>query len=199
MSWYQVGRPWLQLPERSVSSISRSSAFISVTVSARLARTAAWQAMVASSSFWRADEHLRSRRIRGCRASRLARQAGDVAAGEQRGRGAHRELVRARDAELQAEALERLAILLGGGDVERFGATAPRAPAGSGAATAPASRLVLQLLHDDALVRGVHVDQHQAGLVLRQDVDAVQLRRARSPSGGDFSVPGRASALRPPA
>ena len=34
--------------------MSRSSAFISVTVSMRLARTAAWQAIVASSSFWRA-------------------------------------------------------------------------------------------------------------------------------------------------
>src|SRR5258706_1198204 len=51
--WYQVGRPWLQLPERSVSSISRSSAFISVAVSIRLARTAAWQAIVARSSFCR--------------------------------------------------------------------------------------------------------------------------------------------------
>src|SRR4051812_3839585 len=55
VSWYQVGRPWLQLPERSVSSISRSSAFISGTASTRCARTAAWQAMVASSSFWRAE------------------------------------------------------------------------------------------------------------------------------------------------
>src|SRR6476661_3181778 len=36
-----VGRPWLQLPLRSVSSILRSNAFISGTVSARLARTAA--------------------------------------------------------------------------------------------------------------------------------------------------------------
>src|SRR5439155_17848999 len=53
VSWYQVGRPWLQLPERSVSSISRSSAFISVAVSTRFARTAAWQAIVARSSFCR--------------------------------------------------------------------------------------------------------------------------------------------------
>src|SRR5438309_4045580 len=53
VSWYQVGRPWLQLPERSVASISRKSAFISVVLSARCARTAAWQAMVARSSFCR--------------------------------------------------------------------------------------------------------------------------------------------------
>ena len=34
----------------------------------------------------------------------------------------------------------------------------------------------LQLLVHDALVRGVHVDEDQAGAVLREDVDAVQLR-----------------------
>src|SRR5262252_455717 len=45
-NWYQVGRPWLQLPARSVCSICRRSAFISATVSERLARTAAWHAMV---------------------------------------------------------------------------------------------------------------------------------------------------------
>src|SRR5688500_15986578 len=55
VSWYQVGLPWLQLPERSVSSISRSKAFISAMLSARFARTAAWQAIVARSSFWRED------------------------------------------------------------------------------------------------------------------------------------------------
>src|SRR6266568_605948 len=48
--WYQVGRPWLHCPERSVSSISRSRAFISGIVKARLARTAPWQAIVPSSS-----------------------------------------------------------------------------------------------------------------------------------------------------
>jgi hypothetical protein len=40
----------IALPERSVASISRSSAFISGTVSLRLARTAPWQAIVDSSS-----------------------------------------------------------------------------------------------------------------------------------------------------
>jgi hypothetical protein len=33
----------------------------------------------------------------------------------------------------------------------------------------------LQLFVEDALVRGVHVDENQAERVLRQDVDAVQL------------------------
>ena len=35
----QVGRPWLHCPDRSVSSISRNSAFISGNVKRRLART----------------------------------------------------------------------------------------------------------------------------------------------------------------
>src|SRR4029079_7102678 len=47
-SLIQVGRPWLHWPERGVRSISRSSAFISVTVSERRARTDLCQAIVAS-------------------------------------------------------------------------------------------------------------------------------------------------------
>ena len=41
----------IALSLRSVASISRSSAFISASVSRRFARTAAWHAIVASSSF----------------------------------------------------------------------------------------------------------------------------------------------------
>ncbi len=44
----QVGRPCTHWSLRTVCSISRSSAFISGTVSRRLARTAWWQAMVPS-------------------------------------------------------------------------------------------------------------------------------------------------------
>jgi glycerophosphoryl diester phosphodiesterase len=54
VSWRQVGRPWLHWSERSVTSIWRSRAFISSSVSLRLARTAPWQAMVARISFVRA-------------------------------------------------------------------------------------------------------------------------------------------------
>jgi hypothetical protein len=50
LSCVHVGRPWLHWSARSVASMSRSSAFISGMVSWRLARTAPWQAMVASSS-----------------------------------------------------------------------------------------------------------------------------------------------------
>jgi hypothetical protein len=35
----------------------------------------------------------------------------------------------------------------------------------------------LEFLVEDAFVRGVHVDDHQALAVLRQDIDAVQLRQ----------------------
>src|SRR5271165_2269710 len=44
----QVGRPWLHWSARSVTSISRSSAFISAMLKERCARTEEWQAMVAS-------------------------------------------------------------------------------------------------------------------------------------------------------
>ena len=54
LSWVHVGRPWLHWSARSVASMSRSSAFISGIVSWRLARTAPWQAMVASNSLRRA-------------------------------------------------------------------------------------------------------------------------------------------------
>src|SRR5690348_15292313 len=47
-SFTHVGRPWLHWPERGVTSISRSSAFISATESTRPARTEPWQAMVAA-------------------------------------------------------------------------------------------------------------------------------------------------------
>ena len=46
-SFTQVGRPWLHWPDRGVTSISRSSAFISATESTRPALTDPWQAMVA--------------------------------------------------------------------------------------------------------------------------------------------------------
>ena len=42
-----VGRPWLHWSARGVFSMSRSSAFISSSVSRRLARTEVWQAIVA--------------------------------------------------------------------------------------------------------------------------------------------------------
>ena len=43
----------------------------------------------------------------------------------------------------------------------------------------------LQALVDDALVRRVHVDEHEPVAVLREDVDAVQLREreARADAG----------------
>ena len=44
----QVGRPWLHWPLCGVTSISRSSAFISATDRMRPARTEPWQAMVAA-------------------------------------------------------------------------------------------------------------------------------------------------------
>src|SRR5207248_5378236 len=47
-SFTHVGRPWLHWPERGVTSISRSSAFISATESTRPALTEPWQAMVAA-------------------------------------------------------------------------------------------------------------------------------------------------------
>ncbi len=56
------------------------------------------------------------------------------------------------------------------------GVAANVAGTSSGCTGTRASSARLQPLVDDALVRRVHVDQHQPGAVLREDVDAVQLR-----------------------
>jgi hypothetical protein len=46
----------------------------------------------------------------------------------------------------------------------------------------------LQFFVEDALVRGVHVHQHQAGRVLRQDINAVDLGHGVAEQGGGTSV-----------
>src|SRR3954469_15783665 len=80
-----------------------------------------------------------------------------------------------RHGDLEPELLERAAVFLGGRDIERIdleqGRYEERLPL-----DLPGVETLLQLLHDDALMGGVHVDQHEARLVLREDVDAVQLR-----------------------
>jgi hypothetical protein len=43
----------------------------------------------------------------------------------------------------------------------------------------------LQALVHDALVRRMHVDEHEAGAVLREDVDAVQLRQRETRADAD--------------
>ena len=140
----------------------------------RLARTAAWQAMVASSSFCREESTWRAPNSRISRSRSRARPATSPPASSA---GAARtdSSFGPDDADLEAEPLERLAVLLGGGDVQRLGAQHRRHQQALALHRAGVE-VRLQLLHHDALVRGVHVDQHQAGLVLRQDVDAVQLR-----------------------
>ena len=85
------------------------------------------------------------------------------------------------------EALERLAVLLGGGDVERLGLEHRRHQQALALHRAGVE-VGLQLLHHDALVRGVHVDQHQPGLVLRQDVDAVELGEGVAERGRFFAA-----------
>ena len=156
--------------------MSRSSAFISSSVSRRLARTAPWQAMVASSSCWaRCDDAAgvvaaparparrapaRPRRRRPARPAARAppacrRDSGAMSRPSARsvvGAGPRRWRSRRRGGE-------------GDRDQQRLRCDARlRAEAG------------LQPLVDDALVRGVHVDDHQALRVLGQDVDAAELR-----------------------
>ena len=102
------------------------------------------------------------------------RQRGDVAAREERRRRAHGELVRSGDGDFEPEALERLAIFLGRGDIERVRRQHRRHEKALARDVARVER-ALQPLHQDALVRRVHVDEHEPRLVLRQDVNAVQL------------------------
>ena len=91
--------------ERSVCSISRSSAFISAEASMRLARTAPWHAM-GGSSFWRADSTAAP-----YSGSRAARPARAPAHRPQRARRArtHGKLV-GPDTAARAQALEHFAI-----------------------------------------------------------------------------------------
>jgi len=86
-----------------------------------------------------------------------------------------RELGRRHRREVDAEPGEELRLVLCRGDVERRGVEHLRDQQ-------PLLRhrmgieLPLQLLVDDPFVRGVHVDDHQAALVLRQHIDAGELR-----------------------
>ena len=69
---------------------------------------------------------------------------------------------------------------LRGGDFSRCGSKGDRNQqrlTGQSGLGALALELVLQPLIDDALVRGVHVDNDQSLRVFCQDVDALQLRQ----------------------
>ena len=174
VSWYHVGRPWLQLPERSVSSISRSSAFISgerqraVGAHRGMAGHRGEQLVLAR------GERLGSRRTRGSRAARRARGAAMSPAASAAGAARTASSFGPDTATSRPRRSSTVAVLLGRGDVERLGREhrghEQRLPLHRAGV-----EVALQPLHDDALVRGVHVHEHEAGLVLRQDVDAVQL------------------------
>ena len=160
MIWRQVGRPWLHWSARSVRSMSRSSAFISSIVSARLARTAPWQAIVESSSSRARSSDAARAELRQLGEHR-ARQLDDVAAGERGRQRAQRERAGGERREVEAERAQRLGVRLGGRDLGGVAAKVAR----------DQQRLLrrrravearLQPLVDDALVRRVHVDDDEA-------------------------------------
>jgi hypothetical protein len=97
-------------------------------------------------------------------------------------------------------------VLFGGGDVDRFGAEHRWNQQRLGGHLLLVER-PLELLVEDAFVRGMHVHDDQALAVLRQDIDAVQLREGvaewRSAAPAQSSVGersgGRHPAAAPPA
>ena len=126
-----------------------------------------------------------SRRIRGCRAARRApapRRRHPAAA---RGIAAHRERRRADRRHSKPSASSASACSAGGRDLERLGGERRRHQQRLHR-NAPVERR-LQPLVDDALVGRVHVDEDQPGAVLREHVDAVQLRE-REPERVVFAV-----------
>ena len=140
----------------------------------RLARTAAWQAMVASSSFCRADStslapYSRMSLSRSRVSPAMSPPASSAGAARTASSFGPETLVSRPSC--SSASLFSSAVAMSSAS-HRQHRRHQQALARDGARI----QAELQLLHDDALVRGVHVDQHQAGLVLREDVDAVQLR-----------------------
>ena len=105
----------------------------------------------------------------------FACKADRIAFGEHRGHGAHRERVRGDLVDIESEGQQLIAFEFGGIDLgvvsAKVGGDQKRLR-GDGLCVEP----VFQPLIDDALMRGMHVDHHQTGGVLREHIDAMQLR-----------------------
>ena len=113
-----------------------------------------------------------------------ARETDDIAAGERDGR-ARRELVRPDTVSSRPRR----------SSVSRFSSAVATSSASAWKKRRYEQRLALhrsgvkvgfQLLHHDALVRRVHIHEDESGLVLRQDVDAMELRKRIAERRGFF-------------
>ncbi len=166
------------LAARSVASIWRSSAFISGTLRRRSAWMALRQARLPSSrcaaglEVMRAllGQHVAHHRAHNSARSALAEQRRHAAHGHAARREARRARTRAAaEVRAHARAPRRLVRPQFHDDrlEQRLGRQLPR-------------HLALQFFVQHALVRCMGIDQHQALLVLRQHVDAVQLRDRRA-------------------
>jgi hypothetical protein len=112
-----------------------------------------------------------------------AHQIDGVATGQQRRQRAHGKLARSGGGDGEAERGERCRLIFdrchlgfAGGEHQRYQQRLRRGRTGIEA--------VLQAFVEDALVRGVHVHQHQAGGILRQDINAVDLGHGVAEQGG---------------
>ena len=109
----------------------------------------------------------------------LAGKADRVAFGEHRGHGAHRERVGRKLIDIESKGQQLIAFEFGGRDLGVVGAKVggnQQRLRGDGLRIKPG----FQTLIDDALMRGMHVDHHQAGGVLREHIDAMQLRDGKA-------------------
>ena len=108
-------------------------------------------------------------------AQERACQRGRVGGLQQDRNATHRELSWTHRREIETELPQCRGVFFGGGDVDRFGIE----HRGNQQRLRRQSLLVecvFELLVQDAVVRRMHGDDHQTLVVLRQDVDAVQLR-----------------------
>ncbi len=107
-----------------------------------------------------------------------ARERGGIGGGERRGHAAHGEGRGSQCGHREAECRERVRVLFRGGDLEGL----RRERGGYEQRLHRKVRVLcgLQPLVDDALVRRVHVHEHEAAAVLCEDVDAVELREGEA-------------------
>jgi hypothetical protein len=103
----------------------------------------------------------------------------DVSSRERPRDRAHDDRRRRERGHLEAERRERRAVLFERRDVRRVGMEGHRDQELLCAGRGGVERR-LQLLVQDSLVRRVHVDEHQPGAVLREDIHAVQLGDGKS-------------------
>src|SRR5215475_223620 len=112
-------------------------------------------------------------------AQEALREGRDIGAREHRRHSAHDDGRRRKGRDLEAERGDRSGVLLERRDVHCLRPDRDRNKELLPVAPLRVER-GLEVLVEDPLVRGVHVDEHESPAVLREDIDAVQLREGEA-------------------